>query len=247
MTELELRTEVLALASMYLGCRTGDTSERIIIDAYNSYFKGHYPRNYVLKYTDSWCQAFVEGVAIMSNLADIFPSECGCQEALNLAKSMGICQARTYIPEPADVVYFDNNGDGWSDHTGYVKLVKDGKLYTIEGNAMGGTCCEKSYDVNDKRIFAYVTPDYERKADFVPDKPDYATDYDDGKVGHYSATTGLYIRQKPSGLSKAVGVIPKNNVIFANGWYSKTGSTEWLYVDYNGTCGYSSGRYLTKL
>ena len=163
MNEKDLRQTVLALAGRYLGAKTDDQAQHILIDAYNSFFVGHYPRGYKLKYTDAWCQPFVEAIAIMSNLADLFPAECGCQEALNLAKQAGTYRDLTYTPQPADVIYFDRNPDGWSDHTGFVKEVKDGKIYTIEGNAQGDECRENVYDKTDVIICGYVAPDYASK------------------------------------------------------------------------------------
>ena len=236
------RETVLALAVRYLGCKTGDQTERIIIDAYNSFFAGHYPRGAKLDYGDKWCQPFVEAIAIMTNLADLFPAECGCQEAINLAKPMGIFYDRTHTPKPADVIYFDNNKDGWSDHTGFVKEVQDGKIFTIEGNAMGGTCCEKSYSAADEHICGFVCPKYGD----TPEQPDGATDYNADLAGEYAATTGLYIRKRPTGLSLPLGVIPKDGIAVANGWYAVNGSTAWLYLDYNGIVGFSSGKYLSK-
>ena len=63
-------------------------------------------------------------------------------------------------PIPGDYVFFDwdgrNDPDGGKDpdHVGAVLCVKDGYLYTIEGNS-GGRVAVQRYDLNDKRIVGY--------------------------------------------------------------------------------------------
>ena len=64
------------------------------------------------------------------------------------------------MPIPGDYVFFDWDGrndlDGVKDpdHVGAVLCVKDGYLYTIEGNS-GGRVAVQRYDLNDKRIVGY--------------------------------------------------------------------------------------------
>lgn len=178
MTEQGLRSLVLELASRYIGCKTGDTTERIIIDTYNSYFAGHYPRGYKLQYTDPWCQPFVESIAIMANLIDIFPQECGCGEAVNIARTMGIWHDASYSPLPGDQIMYDWNSkdDGWADHTGFVEVVGDNYAQTIEGNATGGVCARRTVLKSDTQILGYITPDYKSKATPEPAPSEFPWD-----------------------------------------------------------------------
>lgn len=68
-------------------------------------------------------------------------------------------------PEPGDQIFFSRDGWNTSYHTGLVKEVKNGRVYTIEGNtsgasgviANGGGVCEKSYPISMGR---YGRPDY---------------------------------------------------------------------------------------
>lgn len=60
----------------------------------------------------------------------------------------------TNKPIPGDYVFFDWDGDSDPDHVGAVLCVKDGYLYTIEGNS-GGRVAVQRYDLNDKRIVGY--------------------------------------------------------------------------------------------
>ena len=58
------------------------------------------------------------------------------------------------MPIPGDYVFFDWDGGTDPDHVGAVLCVKDGYLYTIEGNS-GGRVAVQRYDLNDKRIVGY--------------------------------------------------------------------------------------------
>lgn len=57
-------------------------------------------------------------------------------------------------PIPGDYVFFDWDGDRDPDHVGAVLCVKDGYLYTIEGNS-GGKVAVNCYPKNDPRIMGY--------------------------------------------------------------------------------------------
>lgn len=57
-------------------------------------------------------------------------------------------------PIPGDYVFFDWDGDSDPDHVGAVLCVKDGYLYTIEGNS-GGKVAVNCYPKNDPRIMGY--------------------------------------------------------------------------------------------
>ena len=62
------------------------------------------------------------------------------------------------MPIPGDYVFFDWDGDRDPDHVGAVLCVKDGYLYTIEGNS-GGKVAVNRYPLSnssvDKRIMGY--------------------------------------------------------------------------------------------
>lgn len=58
------------------------------------------------------------------------------------------------MPIPGDYVFFDWDGDRDPDHVGAVLCVKDGFLYTIEGNS-GGRVAVNRYPLSDKRIVGY--------------------------------------------------------------------------------------------
>lgn len=58
------------------------------------------------------------------------------------------------MPIPGDYVFFDWDGGPDPDHVGAVLCVKDGYLYTIEGNS-GGKVAVQRYSLGDKRIVGY--------------------------------------------------------------------------------------------
>lgn len=58
------------------------------------------------------------------------------------------------MPIPGDYVFFDWDRDSDPDHVGAVLCVKDGYLYTIEGNS-GGKVAVNCYPKNDPRIVGY--------------------------------------------------------------------------------------------
>lgn len=69
-------------------------------------------------------------------------------------------------PRPGDQIFFGSGGSWW--HTGFVLDVRDGRVYTSEGNTSsasgvipnGGCVAEKSYSLTYANIKGYGRPDY---------------------------------------------------------------------------------------
>jgi hypothetical protein len=69
-------------------------------------------------------------------------------------------------PKPGDQIFFGDDSSWW--HTGIVTEVRNGRVYTIEGNtsgkvnvvANGGCVAQKSYPIYHKNIKGYGRPDY---------------------------------------------------------------------------------------
>jgi len=176
MTEAEIRQKVVATAESCVGFKESDGSHKGIIDVYN----GHKPlaRGYAVKYTDAWCATFGSAVAIAVELADIIPTECGCEEQIKLFQKMGKwVEDDAYVPQPGDYIFWDwqdtGAGDnmGYADHVGIVTCC-DGKTITVvEGNKNNAVGYRK-VAVNGKYIRGYGIPDYASKAD-KPKEPWY--------------------------------------------------------------------------
>lgn len=64
------------------------------------------------------------------------------------------------MPIPGDYVFFDWDRDSDPDHVGAVLCVKDGYLYTIEGNS-GGKVAVNRYSLSDSHIVGYGVLNWE--------------------------------------------------------------------------------------
>lgn len=76
---------------------------------------------------------------------------------------------KTKNPKKGDVIFFKGTRHSGANHIGLVIEVKDGRVYTIEGNAddtdsdNGGAVVKKSYPVGYSRILGYGVPKYDKK------------------------------------------------------------------------------------
>lgn len=156
---------LLTQARAWLGCKESDGSHKKIIDLYNS-FKP-LARGYKVKYTDSWCAAFVSACAIACNYTDIIPIECSCMQMIELAKKRGIwIENENRTPKPGEIILYDwqdsGKGDnkGTADHVGIVEKVSSGVITVIEGNYQDSVK-RRTIAVNGKGIRGYISPKYD--------------------------------------------------------------------------------------
>ena len=108
-----------------------------------------------------WCACFVSWCADQCGYIDagIIPKHSYCQSGADWFKSHGEWKSRDYIPSPGDIIYFDWNNDGHTEHIGIVERVENGTVYTIEGNA-SNRCAERHYSVGSSDIYGYGIPNY---------------------------------------------------------------------------------------
>ncbi len=167
------RSQLVAQAQSWLGCKESDGSHKKIIDVYNS----HKPRarGYKLKYTDAWCSGFASACAIACKATDIIPTEVGCGKHITKFKNMGIwVESDAYVPLPGDYIFYDwddsGKGDnkGGSDHVGVVEKVVDGKITVIEGN-YSNSVKRRTLKVNGEYIRGYGVPKYDPEPAEVPE------------------------------------------------------------------------------
>ncbi len=59
-----------------------------------------------------------------------------------------------------DIIFFDWENDGISDHVGIVEKTENGRIYTVEVNSNEDMCRQKQYDINSEVICGYGTPIY---------------------------------------------------------------------------------------
>lgn len=163
-----LRDKLVAAAQEWLGVKESNGSHKPIIDLYNS----HEPlaRGYAVQYDDQWCATFVSAAAIKAGLTDIIPTECSCEQQIQLFKSLGSwVEDDAYLPLPGDIIYYrmDNEGTGdctkWADHVGIVIGTYEGHIKVIEGNKNE----DVSYRIiqqDDPIIRGFAVPDYAKAA-----------------------------------------------------------------------------------
>jgi hypothetical protein len=90
---------------------------------------------------NSWCASFVSWCYLQASGGDErnmpFPYSPGARALLSIFKKKNWAQGPNtgYQPVPGDlVVWWRVRLDGWQGHVGLVHQLKDGMLYTIEGN-----------------------------------------------------------------------------------------------------------------
>ena len=159
--------DIVEQAQAWVGCNEKDGSFKKIIDTYNA----HTPlaRNYKVKYGDAWCATFVSAVSIKCKATNIIPTECGCQQMIELFKKKGTwVEDENRTPKAGDIIFYDwqDNGlgdnKGWSDHVGIVEKVYDNTIYVIEGNYRESVK-RRLISINAKYIRGYGVPKYDTK------------------------------------------------------------------------------------
>lgn len=108
-----------------------------------------------------WCACFVSWCADQCGYIEsgIIPKFAGCVDGANWFKGNGQWQDRSYEPSAGDIIFFDWEGDGETDHVGIVEKCENGVVYTIEGNS-GDACRQKQYAVGSNVIYGYGIPAY---------------------------------------------------------------------------------------
>lgn len=147
--------------------KSGDSSYRY----FSEWFIGDYKKDPRWNQYTPWCACFLSWGAAQQpdetfdgnppKFADV---DIGMADFQNNRKWRRPNDASN-MPIPGDYVFFDwdgrNDPDGGKDpdHVGAVLCVKDGFLYTIEGNS-GGKVAVNRYDLNDQRIVGYGVLDW---------------------------------------------------------------------------------------
>ena len=155
---------------LYTGSGKGDTKIVQVAAKYIGNQGGEiFWRWYGFEDRVAWCACFVSYVANECGYiqAGIIPKFAACQDGgIKWFKERQLWKDRNgYVPKTGDIIFFDwedkqtKKRDGNSDHVGIVEEVKDGKVYTIEGNT-SDSCARRNYDINSLDIMGYGTPKY---------------------------------------------------------------------------------------
>ena len=108
-----------------------------------------------------WCACFVSWCAEQCGYIEsgLIPKFSGCIDGSNWFKSNGQWADRNYEPKAGDIIFFDWEGDGSTDHVGIVEKCENGTVYTVEGNS-GDACRTRTYTVGSSAIYGYGLPKY---------------------------------------------------------------------------------------
>ncbi|WP_073290526.1 C40 family peptidase [Anaerosporobacter mobilis] len=101
-----------------------------------------------------WCACYVSWVLNQAGYGE--PKFAACQsQGVPYFSSNGRWASRGYGDiAPGDVIFFDWEGDGHSDHVGIVIGTDGSRVYTVEGNS-GDACKVRDYDLNSSVIMGY--------------------------------------------------------------------------------------------
>lgn len=132
--------------------KNGDGTYNYFSEWYINGYKNHPGWN---QYTP-WCACFLSWAAEQqkTSIDGDPPSFADVDKGMTKFKDSGMWRERGATPIPGDYVFFDWNGGSDPDHVGAVLCVKDGYLYTIEGNS-GGKVAVNRYLLSDSRIVGY--------------------------------------------------------------------------------------------
>lgn len=141
--------------------KSGDSSYRY----FSEWYIGDYAKNPGWNQYTPWCACFLSwGAAQQGDTIDGAPPEfanvdTGMADFQKSGKWRSPNDANN-MPIPGDYVFFDWDRDSDPDHVGAVLCVKDGYLYTIEGNS-GGRVAVQRYPLSDPRIVGYGVLNWE--------------------------------------------------------------------------------------
>lgn len=102
-----------------------------------------------------WCACFVSWCAYQSGDLDIsIPKFSAVKDGIQYYQDKGRWKDKNYIPKTGDLIFFDWQQDGISDHVGIVEKVDSDVIYTIEGNS-NDQCKQNTYKINSSKIFGF--------------------------------------------------------------------------------------------
>lgn len=144
--------DVVAIAESQLGYT--ESTRNYQVGADNAiYGYTRYGDWYGSPYGD-WCAMFVSFCLDYAQVEN-FPQEANCPAWVSkLQEREMYAEAEGYIPAAGDVIFFDWNANGLSDHMGIVAKVDGQTLKTIEGNTQNAVRYV-NYDINDPTILGY--------------------------------------------------------------------------------------------
>ena len=250
------RYDTVAIALTQLGYHEGDsdldfdgmnTSGGKNVVEYNRIFgKVDNGEGNGVSYGYAWCAAFVSFCLRQAGVAESAAvTEISCIRMVNwyrAVRNRTAWQGAEYTPTPGDLIFFKTGtSSAVSTHVGIVIGVKDGMIYTVEGNN-GGCVATHVYAANNSTIVGYGIPDYSG-APAVP-VYDFSLEVTDARLGDYRTTaSGLNFRDQPSTAGKLLTDplpywTPVTVTEIKNGWgkVEYQGKSGWISLSYTIFC-----------
>lgn len=202
---------------------------------------------------DSWCDATVSAAAIKTGITDLIGTECGVEEHVKIFKNLGIWQEDgTITPKPGYIIVYNwddstQPNDGYSDHIGVVKEVKNGKITVIEGNYKDKVGY-RIIPVGWGYIRGYATPKYETAS--TPAKPSKELNRTQRWVG-MSKVDDLNVRTwagKENPNIKRYPRLNQGNLVDVCDVVKDSKGADWYYVRIAGKIyGFVKAEYITRI
>lgn len=108
-----------------------------------------------------WCAVFVSWVYNQAGyLNTAIPKFSTCHtQGVPWFKTLGLWREKGYVPKSGDIIFFDWEQDGHTDHVGIVENSDGKNIYTVEGNSRDAVK-KKKYSVDSKYIYGFGIPKY---------------------------------------------------------------------------------------
>ena len=188
-------------------------------------------------YGYAWCAAFVSWCLEEADAADaaggLFAS---CTLWVEQLRALGQYSTRAsgYRPKAGDLIFFRSAGAGRaSDHIGLVRYVKNGRVYTVEGNSSERVALN-SYALTNTYIVGYGRPKYGSSS-----LPSTALSCEDTVTGWYTVTNDFVnIRSGAGTAFSKVGRLNRGEMVriveIKNGWglFYENGKAHYISLDY---------------
>ena len=114
-------------------------------------------------YSYAWCAAFVSWCLDVAGARDSAGGKfTSCTLWVDRLRELGLYSTRAsgYTPKAGDLIFFRSAGvTRASDHVGLVRYVKNGRVYTVEGNSSNKVALH-DYALTDTYIVGYGKPRY---------------------------------------------------------------------------------------
>lgn len=188
-------------------------------------------------YSYAWCAAFVSWCLEVAGAKDSAGGKfTSCTLWVEKLQELGLYSTRSsgYVPKAGDLIFFRSAGvSRASDHIGIVRYVKNGRVYTVEGNASNQVMA-RDYALTDTYIVGYGKPKYGGAP-----LSKTALDLEDRATGLYTVTNDFVnVRATPSASGTKLGVLTRGALVavsdIENGWgkIRHNGKTAYISLDY---------------